>query len=263
MGKALRPLLPDGRFARRAELDVTDANAVESAADGVDLIMHLAANTYVDRCEEDPEDAHRVNASGTANVVSAARSVGARVLYLSTDFVFSGLEDGEYKENDEARPINEYGRSKLVGESQLGDEDIIVRSSWIFGDGRNFVRTILQLASTGPLSVVDDQRGRPTGAAELAEALVFLITSDFRGTIHIAGDGESCSWAELARTALREAGIEQTVTPIDTATYEANEGRVVAPRPANSTLSLDKARSLGVPLVDWRTSVSRYVGGLE
>jgi dTDP-4-dehydrorhamnose 3,5-epimerase len=263
VGKALRPLLPDARFARRAELDITDASAVRTAAEGVDLIVHLAANTYVDRCEEDPEEAHRINASGTANVVSAARSVGARVLYLSTDFVFSGLEHGEYGEDDDTRPVNEYGRSKLAGEGYLAAEDVIVRSSWIFGEGRNFIRTILELASQGPLSVVDDQRGRPTGAADLAQALVFLITTEFQGTIHIAGDGEPCTWAELARTALREAGIEQTVEPIDSAAYEANAGRVVAPRPANSTLSLDKARSLGAPLVHWRASVSRYVRGLE
>jgi dTDP-4-dehydrorhamnose reductase len=255
--------LPDGRFASSAELDVTDAGAVTTAADGMDLILHLAANTHVDGCEEDPEEAHRVNALGTANVVSAARSVGARVLYLSTDFVFSGLDHGEYGEDDDTRPINEYGRSKLAGEGYLAAEDVIVRSSWIFGDGRNFIRTILELAAKGPLSVVDDQRGRPTGAAELAEALVFLITTDFQGTIHIAGDGGPCTWAELARTALREAGIDQTVNPIDTETYEANAGRVIAPRPKNSTLSLDKARSLRVPLVDWRASVSSYLRGLE
>lgn len=261
VGRALLPLLPGGRFASRAELDVTDADAVEKACRGADVVLHLAANTWVDACEEDPEEADRVNASGTRNVAGSARSQGARVIYVSTDSVFPGDQEREYSEEDPTGPVNVYGRSKLAGEKHLGPGDLIVRSSWIFGEGRNFIRTILKLARSGPVSVVDDQWGRPTHAGALALALVFLMNKEVGGIVHVAGDGSPTTWADLATHALRAAGVDQEVIRIDTPTYQAMAGKVVAPRPRNGILGLEKARSLGVPLIDWKTSVSRYVEG--
>lgn len=263
VGKALRPLLPDVVAASRHQLDVTNLHAVIAACEGKDVVIHLAANTYVDACEEDPEEADRVNSGGTRNVVEGARSAGARVVYLSTDFVFAGDASGEYSEDDATGPINAYGRSKLAGEHHMGPDDLIVRSSWIFGDGRNFITTILRLAASGPLEVVDDQCGRPTDAEALAQALVFLVNDGYAGTIHVAGEGEPASWADLADHALHAAGSNQELRRIDTRRYEENTRRRTAPRPANSTLSLDRARAMGVPLVDWRTSVTRYVEGLR
>lgn len=261
MGLALRPLLPSGRFASRSDLDVTDPGAVAEACAGVDVVIHLAANTFVDACEADPDEAERVNSSGTRIVVEAAHRAGARVVYLSTDAVFSGNKEGEYSEEDPTGPVNAYARSKLAGEKHVTPDDLVVRSSWIFGEGRNFISTILDLAPKGPLSIVDDQRGRPTHSEALASALVFLVDEAVRGVIHVAGDGPPATWADLGEHALRAAGIDQEVIRIDTATYRSSAGRLTAPRPRNSTLALTKARSLSVPLVDWRTSVSRYVEG--
>lgn len=231
------------------------------ACAGVDVVMHLAANTWVDACEEHPEEADRVNSGGTMNVAKSARTAGARVIYLSTDSVFSGDEEGEYSEEDQTGPVNAYGRSKLAGENHLGPGDLIVRSSWIFGEGRNFVRTILERAREGPVTVVDDQWGRPTHAGALARALVFLVNKNIEGVVHVAGEGVSTTWADLATHALRAAGIDQEVIRIDTPSYLTAAGHIVAPRPRNGALALDKARSLGVPLIDWKASVSRYVEG--
>ena len=261
VGRALLPLLPGGRFVSRAVLDVTDARAVEDACSDVDVVIHLAANTWVDACEEHPDEAERVNSFGTKNVAEAARSAGARVIYLSTDSVFSGDQEHEYSEDDATGPVNAYGRSKLAGEGHLGPRDLVVRSSWIFGEGRNFIRTILDLARTGPVSVVDDQWGRPTHAGALARALVFLLDHETRGIVHVAGDGTRTTWADLATHALRAAGIAQEVIRVNTPTYRSMVGRIVAPRPRNGALALGKARALGVPLIDWKSSVDRYVEG--
>lgn len=203
-----------------------------------------------------------MNAGGTHNVVNAARDNGARVIYVSTDFVFAGDRDEEYSEADPTGPLNVYGVTKLEGEGHLDPEqgDLTVRSSWIFGQGHNFVRTILlQAREGGPLRVLDDQRGRPTAAADLAAALLFLIDNEVSGTIHVAGDGEPATWADLAEAALQTGATDVPVTRIDTATYVAEAGRPIAPRPPNSALALDKAQQLQVPLLDWRTSVANYV----
>ncbi|MEA2453314.1 MAG: dTDP-4-dehydrorhamnose 3,5-epimerase/reductase [Actinomycetota bacterium] len=261
VGAALRPLLPEARFAAHRDLDVTNLEVVLDAERGVDAIVHLAAITHVDWCEQNSDEAYRVNAGGTANVVGAARQNGARVLYVSTDFVFAGDRDGEYSEEAPTGPLNVYGFTKLEGENHLdpGKGDLTIRSSWIFGDGHNFVRTILRLADEGPLRVLDDQRGRPTSAIELARAIVFLLDEGAAGTIHVAGDGEPATWAELAEVAVQAAGRDIPVTRIDTPTYVAEAERVIAPRPPNSALALDKARAMNVPLLDWRTSVTNYV----
>ncbi|MBA2724376.1 MAG: NAD(P)-dependent oxidoreductase [Actinobacteria bacterium] len=261
VGTALRPLLPDARFASRADVDVTDVARLRDVARGSDVIVHLAANTHVDWCEQHADEARLVNSDGTRNVVDTARAIGARVIYVSTDFVFDGNREGEYLEADETHPLNVYGATKLEGEGHLDPQhgDLTVRSSWIFGVGHNFVRTILQLAKDGPLRVLDDQRGRPTAASELAAALVFLIEKEVPGTIHVAGEGEPATWADLAEAALHEAKLDVSITRIDTATYAAEAKRPIAPRPRNSALALDKARGLHVPLLDWRSSVANYV----
>lgn len=260
MGTALRPLLPGARFATRSELDVTDESAVAAAVAGRSVIVHLAADTHVDRCELHPGDAERVNAGGTGIIAGAARAHGAKVIYVSTDYVFAGDRANEYREDDPVDPLNVYGRTKLAGEHQLDPAlDLIVRSSWIFGAGHNFIRTVLEASTRGPVRVVDDQRGRPTSAIALATALAFLVDSDLHGTIHVAGDGEPCTWADLAETALGLAGRDGKVVRIDTPTYIAAATKVVAPRPPNSALALTKAKSLGVPLLDWQRSVRDYM----
>jgi dTDP-4-dehydrorhamnose 3,5-epimerase len=262
IGRALRPLLPDARFAAHEDLDVTDGSAVASAARGHDVIVHLAALTNVDACEVERDRAQRVNAGGTDNVAAAARATDARIVYVSTDFVFSGESTNEYREDDPVGPINVYGDTKLQGERHLDpDVDLIVRTSWVFGEGHNFIRTILAASERGTVSVVDDQRGRPTAAAAVAGGVVYLVRKGASGIVHVAGDGPPCTWADLAELSLSLTGSGHGVERISTAAYVASAARVIAPRPPNSVLALDKARSLDVPLLDWRSSVEDYLRG--
>jgi dTDP-4-dehydrorhamnose reductase len=250
VGLALRDHLPGAAFATHAELDVTDADAVREAARGADLVVHAAAMTDVDGCERDPDRAQAVNAGGAENVAAA----GVRVIHLSTDYVFSGDADGEYGEDDPTGPLGAYGRSKLAGERAVlaRPGNLVVRTAWVYGEGRNFIRSILGAERAGKhLRVVDDQRGRPTWAGDVARAIGFLAGGDDTGILHVTGAGEPCSWADLAEVVVGH--------PVERITSE--EFGAPAPRPRNSTLSVERARSLGVPLADWRDSVTRYLDG--
>lgn len=260
-GRALREVLPGADYRGREELDVTDEEAVAAAVEEAGVVVHAAALTNVDACEADPEAAAAVNDRGTHNVAVAARACGARVVFLSTDYVFAG-DDPPYSEDDPPGPLNVYGRTKLAGEGHLDPRrDLVVRTSWLFGDGRNFVRTIL--AAEGVPKVVDDQIGRPTGAAMLARVLAEVVARpEVTGTLHVAGDGPPCSWADLADAALAAAGRSVRVERVDTAAYAARAGRVIAPRPPDSTLQLTRARRMGLPLEDWRTSLEAHVRGI-
>lgn len=263
VGRALRSAVPGADVRSRRDLDVTDAGAVESAIGGIAVVIHAAAMTNVDACEADPRAARAVNDVGTRNVAEAARARGAKVVYLSTDYVFAG-DSAPYDEDDPTAPVNVYGATKLAGEAHLDPErDLVVRTSWIFGDGRNFVRTILTAAGTGTPRVVDDQVGRPTSAAPLARALAEVAARpELTGCLHVAGDGPPCSWADLADAALSAAGRTLRVERLDSRAYADAAGRLIAPRPRDSTLHLARARRLGVPLEDWRTSVVEYVKGI-
>jgi dTDP-4-dehydrorhamnose reductase len=250
VGLALRDHLPGAAFLTRAELDVTDARAVREALRAADLVVHAAAMTNVDGCELEPERAAAVNADGAANVAA----VGVRVIHLSTDYVFSGDEPGEYAEDAPTGPLGAYGRSKLDGERAVLERpgNLVVRTSWVYGEGRNFIRSILAAERAGKeLRVVSDQRGRPTWAADLARALAFLAGRGDTGVVHVTGAGEPCTWADLAEVVVGH--------PVERITSE--EFGAPAPRPRNSVLSLARARSIGVPLADWRDSVMRYLEG--
>jgi dTDP-4-dehydrorhamnose 3,5-epimerase len=196
-------------------------------------------------------------------VAETAHRCGAKVVYLSTDYVFAG-DAAPYAEDDPTGPLNVYGRTKLAGEGHLDPErDLVVRTSWVFGEGRNFVRSILEAAETAPPRVVDDQVGRPTAATALARALAALLERpDVTGRIHIAGDGPPCSWADLADAALAAAGRDVRVVRVDSTSYAASTRREIAPRPPDSTLHLKRARLLRLPLEDWRASVDAYVKGV-
>jgi dTDP-4-dehydrorhamnose reductase len=266
VGTALRKFLPEARYLTRADADVTDPQGLKIAFEGGTAIIHLAALTDVDACERDPATADRVNAQGTANVVAEARGIGARVVYVSTDYVFDGTQDGPYYEDDAPSPINAYGRSKLLGEHavQTASDGLVVRTSWVYGAGRNFVRTIIKAArARSQLVVVDDQRGRPTSAEDLAAAIAHLLATGATGTVNVSGDGSPCSWADLAEAALTAAAIPAAVERTDSGTYASRQSQVVAPRPPNSVLALDKAKGLGVPLRDWRRSVAHYARDLR
>jgi dTDP-4-dehydrorhamnose reductase len=235
----------------QAELDVTDAAAVRDALAGA-TVINCAAYTDVDGAETDPGAARAVNADGAHNVAAVA----ARVVYVSTDYVFDGRKDGAYVESDPVNPLSEYGRSKLAGERATltaSPQSLIVRTAWLFGaGGRNFVTTMLRAGEErGEVSVVDDQVGCPTFTGHLAEVLVGLAEGHGHGFMHVAGTG-SCSWFEFARAIFERAGMDVDVQPCTT-----DEFPRPAQRPANSVLASER----GAPtLPAWQEGLEAFLG---
>jgi len=247
-------------------LDVSDSEEVRRVLDDLrpDVILHTAAFTAVDAAESDPEGAWAVNVVGTRAVAGAAREAGATMVYVSTDYVFSGIGAEPYAEDRMTSPLSFYGATKLQGERAVAELDrhLIVRTSWVFGEGRNFVAAILRAAAANPgqeLPVVDDQRGRPTYALDLAAGILQLLGVGAGGTYHLQGGGEPGTWADVAEAALEAAGLPAKVRRVTTAEY--NEGRPgpIATRPANSVLDCSKAAALGVELRPWREALAAYV----
>ena len=222
----------------RADLDITDRNLVAQKIVGSapDAIIHAAAWTAVDACESDTKKAMAINSDGTANVVRAARQVGARVIYISTDYVFDGTKATPYMESDIPNPQSVYGASKLAGEQQLDlNQDSVVRISWVCGEhGNNMVKTILRLAATSPtLTFVDDQIGSPTFTSDIAPVLVDFARESRTGIWHLTNQGIT-SWFGFAQDVLRAAELDPNrVQPIATADLRPQRP---AKRPANSVL---------------------------
>lgn len=233
-----------------AVLDVRDRDRVLQVVGAAepDVIVHAAAWTDVDGCETDADRAYAVNAMGTRHVAEAARTVGARVCYVSTDYVFDGTSGRPYREWDATNPLSTYGRSKLAGEAVLGPADTLVRTAWVCGrHGRNFVKTILARATEGhPLTVVDDQHGCPTFAEDLAGMIRLLAVGRAPGVFHVTNQGAT-TWFRLARDVVTAAGLDpELVTPITTAQMTPPRP---APRPANSVLDNAALRLSGIPLL--------------
>jgi dTDP-4-dehydrorhamnose reductase len=235
----------------RARLDLTSRDSVLGAITTVapDAVVHAGAWTAVDACEADPDRALAVNALGTRHVADAARRVGAHVTFVSTDYVFAGDKAAPYHEWDEPAPASAYGISKLAGERELDPGSTIVRTSWVFGlHGANVVKAVLRLATAGDgeLTFVDDQRGCPTDAGDLAGAIRHLVAARLPGTYHVTNQGAT-TWFQLARDVLALAGHDpDRVRPV--ATAELVPARP-APRPANSVLDGAALRLSGVPLL--------------
>jgi dTDP-4-dehydrorhamnose reductase len=232
-------------------LDVGDRDSVLQAVIHVapHVVIHAGAWTDVDGCEVDPDRAFRVNALGTRNVVEGAHLSGARVVYLSTDYVFDGRASRPYVEWDATNPLSVYGRSKLGGESELRPDDTVVRTSWLCGrEGRNFVKAILERArSDEPLRVVDDQHGCPTFTDDLAPVVRRLALERRPGVFHVTNQGVT-TWFRLAREVVSLAGLDpERVQAI--ATAELDPPRA-APRPMFSALDNAALRLGGVPLLD-------------
>lgn len=248
-----------------ADMDVADADAVIRAVstNAPDVVVHAAAWTAVDACEADPDRAMTVNGAGTANVVRAARAIGARVAYISTDYVFDGAKTGPYVEDDAPNPLSVYGRSKLAGERALGPDDLTVRISWVCGaTGSNMVRTILRLLGTSPqLSFVDDQVGCPTITSDVAPLIVRLAAEGRTGTWHATNQG-AVSWWQFARDVAECAGEDpDRVRPITTADLVPPRP---ARRPANSVLDNRALRLAGIaPLPHYRDSLPDLVRRLK
>ncbi len=235
-----------------ADLDITDKSQVDRVVGEAkaDAIIHAAAWTAVDACESDPQRAMSVNRDGTANIASAARKSGSRVLYISTDYVFDGTKPTPYIETDLPNPQSVYGASKLAGEQQLDiTTDQIVRISWVCGEhGANMVKTILRLAATNPtLTFVDDQIGSPTFTSDAAPMIIEMATAGLAGIWHVTNQG-STSWFGFARDVLTCAGLDADRV-IATTTKLLQPARP-AKRPANSVLENAQMRKANLALLD-------------
>ena len=222
------------------------------------VILHVGAYTNVDGAEREPIRAMTVNAKGTILVTRAAATLNARLIYLSTDYVFDGTKSTPYREEDVPHPINVYGQSKREGEivALTGCRNtLVVRTAWLYGHaGNNFVKTIMRLAVEKPfLEVVGDQRGCPTNADDLALALKDLLTSDLRGICHVTNTGD-CSWHEFAEAVVSFMDLLTPVRPITT----AQAGRL-ARRPAYSVLGQERLSTVRDPLPHWKETLARFV----
>ncbi len=267
LGKDLVPILASQHqvFARdMADGDITDDRWVkeEIASLKPQVVINGAAYTQVDGCESERELAFAVNGEGPRNIASGCAGSNARLIHLSTDYVFDGSSPAPYREEDPPHPLNVYGSSKLLGERYIQEilpDHLIIRTEWLFGrHGKNFVDTILQLAGKGEgLRVVDDQRGSPTFTKDLSRTLNRLLEERPRGILHVTNSG-SCTWYEFARRILQEKGMHNVaLTPLSSA-----ELARPARRPANSILDCRKLEQLlGQKMRPWEEALHEYLAG--
>lgn len=250
-------------------LDITDAQAVSAffAENAPDIVINCAAFTNVDGCEQNEEAAFAVNAIGAANVARAAQAVGAKLVHVSTDYVFAGNEPGERVETDEVAPKSAYGRTKLAGERAVEEaieERFIVRTAWLYGYiGKNFVKTMRRLGRAHErVSVVDDQIGNPTNANDLAYEILRIALTDDYGTYHITNNG-ICSWAEFATAIMEGSGLDCVVSPVTSEQYkEMNPAS--ADRPRFSALrNAHLAETVGDEMRDWWTALDMYLDNID
>ena len=247
------------------DFDITDAKATHEyiLSYHPDAVIHCSAWTAVDEAEDELDTVRAVNVEGPRNIATACKEIGAKMLYLSTDYVFPGTGDRFYEPEDPTGPLGAYGATKLEGElavKELLDHYFIVRISWVFGkNGNNFVKTMLRLAETkSELNVVCDQIGSPTYTADLAPLIFDMIMTEKYGTYHATNEG-ICSWADFAEEIFRLAGKQVKVNHIPTSEYPTR-----AVRPLNSRMSKDKLEQAGFArLPDWKDALKRYLMELE
>lgn len=239
------------------EMDITDAQATMDYITNLKptVIYHCAAYTAVDKAEDEGKALdEKINVDGTRNVALAAKEVGATLVYISTDYVFDGkLKDGEYAVDAPINPLNEYGRTKALGEKavqEIMDDYYIIRTSWVFGKyGHNFVFTMQKLAETrDELTIVNDQFGRPTWTRTLAEFMCFVIEQKAPfGIYHLSNDN-ACSWYEFAKEILKDTDVK--VSPVTSEQFPQK-----ATRPQYSVMDLSKAKALGFKIPTWQEAL--------
>ena len=242
------------------DADIRDAKRVQQAVleTRPEWIVLAAAYTDVDGCERNPDLAFAVNRDGAANVATAAKLVGARLVFLSSDYVFDGKKTTPYEIGDARNPQSVYGRTKAEAEIKLLElmpNCCIARTSWLFGTGgKCFPDTILKLAAIRPaLDVVNDQSGCPTYARDLAGAITQLCRKNATGIVHVTNTG-NCTWFEFAQEIVRSKGLAATVRPVS-----SEQMARPAPRPAYSVLSPTRLQALGIEMPSWRDALQRYL----
>ena len=248
-----------------AEFDITNFNAANAfiSAHNPDAVIHCAAYTAVDKAEDNQELCRSINVQGTENIANICKTMNAKMMYISTDYVFSGTGEQFYEKDDATGPLGVYGQTKLDGEKAVQaivDNHFIIRVSWVFGkNGNNFIKTMLRLGKERDLiNVVCDQVGSPTYTADLAVLLCDMIVTEKYGVYHATNEGV-CSWAEFAKEVFQQSGIASNVNFIPTAEYSTR-----ASRPLNSRMSkrsLDEAGFNRLP--SWQDAVSRYLKEIE
>jgi dTDP-4-dehydrorhamnose reductase len=260
LGTELIPALAgrDVTALGRADLDITDAGAVDAAVAGHDVVINAAAYTRVDDAETHEVEAHAVNATGAGLLAEAARRHGARIVQLSTDYVFDGTATSPYPEDTPRHPVSAYGRTKAEGERLVlaahPEGAVIVRTAWLYGaGGANFAKTMRRLAVDRPeIAVVTDEIGQPTWTGDLADRIVALLDANAPAGIYHGTNSGQASWFEFARAVFSESGLDpERITPTDSASFVRP-----APRPAYSVLGHDAwARTGLAPMRDWREAL--------
>ncbi len=277
LGRAIRGRL-DGRYeliqtdifddeaAKIRKLDITDVDQVTSLvrATGPDGIINCAAYTAVDAQEKDVDNSWKINALGPRNLAIAAEDAGIPLVHVSTDYVFAGDQPVPYTEFDTPGPVSVYGKTKLAGEQfvrEFSRRHYILRTAWLYGEGKNFVKTMLRLAETHEeVSVVDDQIGNPTSAADLARAIDYLLPTENYGLFHATCEG-SCSWADFSEEIFRLAGKTTRVTRLTSEEYAARNPQS-APRPKYSHLEKLMFKLTGdFRMSDWHEAIEAYLKG--
>jgi len=247
------------------EIDITDGRSVEQtvAVFKPDAVIHCAAMTQVDACETDSDQAYRINALGSAQVACAAARHGARLIALSTDYVFDGTSDRPYHEFDAPAPRTVYGASKLAGEAAVRHhcpDHTILRIAWLYGEeGPSFLHTMLKLGAQAgaPLKVVNDQLGNPTSTDAVAELIGRLLDNPVPGVVHGSCEGEA-TWYDFARMIFEKANLRRGIVPCGTSDFPRP-----APRPANSRLEKRMLRLAGLPpMPHWQEEAGKFISAL-
>lgn len=265
LGTELRHLLDEKKLEYVStdadQLDITDKEATDKFITDMkpEIIYHCAAYTAVDKAEDEGKELdEKINVEGTRNVAEAAKAAGSTLIYISTDYVFDGKKkDGLYQVDDTTNPLNEYGRTKLLGEKAVQetmDNYYIIRTSWVFGIyGHNFIYTMQNLAKThNRLTVVNDQFGRPTWTRTLAEFMTFVIEKNAPFGVYHLSNENSCSWYEFAREILKDTDVE--VAPVTSEEYPQK-----ATRPQYSIMDLSKAKALGFEIPTWQEALASFL----
>ncbi len=243
------------------KMDITDRDSVEKIFEEtkVDAVVHCAAYTSVDAAEDNKGLCMKVNVEGTKNIAKACKKIDAKMIYISTDYVFNGEGEKPWKPEDECAPLNVYGRSKYEGELAVEkylDKYFIVRIAWVFGiNGKNFVKTMLNLGETkDEINVVNDQFGSPTYTYDLSRLLVDMLETEKYGKYHATNEGV-CTWYEFAKEIFRQADMRVNVNPVTSDMFCAR-----AKRPHNSKMAKGKLDEQGfIRLPDWRDALTRYL----